>query len=210
MNLSIAIAHAPPFRRSTLHANGQLGLHSVQPGTKLLFVKIALHIPPSSLFGVITPSAGTLGVLPWPAVQRRLRLTSLAACADTSRCGLRVPRENYVLVVCLGARSRTTRGLCAPEVILAPGRHSVVRRVLYQQDAPLRLRHLAMVERMPVPPSQFVPHLSLNFFPGMPRVIYALGGARNPGLGIPIGLSLVLQNLCLSIEAREIFFFYSV
>src|SRR5258707_11353737 len=47
--------------------------------TALLFAKTTLHMPPSSLvlIGVLTPSAGILGALLWPAVQRRLGLTSL-------------------------------------------------------------------------------------------------------------------------------------
>lgn len=93
--------------------------------TALLFAKTALRMPPSSLVlvGVLTPSAGILGALLWPIVQRRLRLTSLrvlvllviAASAIPlygviglfaprgARWGLRVPAEMFVLAVYFGA-----------------------------------------------------------------------------------------------------------
>jgi len=93
--------------------------------TALLFAKTTLHMPPSSLVlvGVLTPSAGILGALLWPAVQRRLGLTSLrvlvllvvAASAiplygviglfapHGARWGLRVPAEMFVLAVYFGA-----------------------------------------------------------------------------------------------------------
>ena len=93
--------------------------------TALLFAKTTLHMPPSSLVlvGVLTPSAGILGALLWPAVQRRLRLSSLrvlillVAAASViplygvvglfaprgAKWGLRVPAEMYVLAVYFGA-----------------------------------------------------------------------------------------------------------
>ena len=93
--------------------------------TALLFAKTTLHMPPSSLVlvGVLTPSAGILGALLWPPVQRRLGLTSLrvlvllvvAASAiplygviglfapHGARWGLRVPAEMFVLAVYFGA-----------------------------------------------------------------------------------------------------------
>lgn len=93
--------------------------------TALLFAKTTLHMPPSSLMlvGVLTPSAGILGALLWPIVQRRLRLTSLrvlvllvvAASAiplygvigllapPGARWGLRVPAEMYIIAVYFGA-----------------------------------------------------------------------------------------------------------
>ena len=82
-------------------------------------------MPPSSLVlvGVLTPSAGILGALIWPVVQRRLGLSSLrvlillVATASViplygviglfaprgARWGLRVPAEMYVLAVYFGA-----------------------------------------------------------------------------------------------------------
>jgi len=93
--------------------------------TALLFAKTTLHMPPSSLVlvGVLTPSAGILGALLWPAVQRRLGLSSLrvlvvlVAAASViplygvaglfaprgAKWGLRVPVEMYVLAVYFGA-----------------------------------------------------------------------------------------------------------
>jgi len=82
-------------------------------------------MPPSSLVlvGVLTPSAGILGALVWPAVQRRLGLSSLrvllvlVSAASViplygvfglfaprgAKWGLRVPAEMYVLAVYFGA-----------------------------------------------------------------------------------------------------------
>jgi UMF1 family MFS transporter len=82
-------------------------------------------MPPSSLVlvGVLTPSAGILGALLWPIVQRRLGLTSLRVLAllvvaasaiplygviglfapHGARWGLRVPAEMFVLAVYFGA-----------------------------------------------------------------------------------------------------------
>jgi UMF1 family MFS transporter len=93
--------------------------------TALLFAKTTLHMPPSSLVlvGVLTPSAGILGALAWPIVQRRLGLSSLrvlillvsAASAIPlygifglfaprgAKWGLRVPAEMYVIAVYFGA-----------------------------------------------------------------------------------------------------------
>jgi UMF1 family MFS transporter len=93
--------------------------------TALLFAKTTLHMPPSSLVlvGVLTPSAGILGALVWPIVQRRLGLSSLrvlillvsAASAIPlygvfglfaprgAKWGLRVPAEMYVIAVYFGA-----------------------------------------------------------------------------------------------------------
>ncbi|KAI0300620.1 autophagy-related protein 22-like protein [Multifurca ochricompacta] len=93
--------------------------------TALLFAKTTLHMPPSSLVlvGVLTPSAGILGALLWPVVQRRLRLTSLRVlillvvaasviplygviglfAPRGARWGLRVPEEMFVLAVYFGA-----------------------------------------------------------------------------------------------------------
>ncbi|KAI0260363.1 MFS general substrate transporter [Gloeopeniophorella convolvens] len=93
--------------------------------TALLFAKTTLHMPPSSLVlvGVLTPSAGILGALLWPLVQRRLGLSSLrvllflviAASAIPlygaigvlaplgAHWGLRTPAEMYVLAVYFGA-----------------------------------------------------------------------------------------------------------
>ncbi|KAI0247007.1 autophagy-related protein 22-like protein [Lactifluus subvellereus] len=93
--------------------------------TALLFAKTTLHMPPSSLVlvGVLTPSAGILGALLWPVVQRRLGLTSLRVLVllvfaasvvplygviglfapPGARWGLRVPAEMFVLAVYFGA-----------------------------------------------------------------------------------------------------------
>jgi len=94
--------------------------------TALLFAKTTLHMPPSSpvLMSVLTPSAGIHGALLWPAVQRRLGLSSLrvlvllvVAAASAiplygviglfashgARWGLRVPAEMFVLAVYFGA-----------------------------------------------------------------------------------------------------------
>ncbi|KAH9989262.1 autophagy-related protein 22-like protein [Russula vinacea] len=92
--------------------------------TALLFAKTTLHMPPSSLVlvGVLTPSAGILGALLWPIVQRRLSLTSLRVlillivaasviplygviglfAPHGARWGLRVPAEMFVLAVYFG------------------------------------------------------------------------------------------------------------
>jgi MFS transporter, UMF1 family len=94
--------------------------------TALLFAKTTLHMQPSSLVlvGVLTPSAGILGALLWPVVQRRLRLSSplvlilLVVGASviplygviglfsprSARWGLRVPAEMYVLAVYFGTQ----------------------------------------------------------------------------------------------------------
>jgi UMF1 family MFS transporter len=82
-------------------------------------------MPPSSLVlvGVLTPSAGILGALLWPIVQRHLRLSSLRVLVllvvaasiiplygvigllapPGARWGLRVPAEMYILAVYFGA-----------------------------------------------------------------------------------------------------------
>jgi MFS transporter, UMF1 family len=92
--------------------------------TALLFAKTTLHMPPSSLVlvGVLTPSAGILGALLWPILQRRLSLTSLRVlillivaasviplygviglfAPRGARWGLRVPAEMFVLAVYFG------------------------------------------------------------------------------------------------------------
>ena len=122
----------PPFRWYMPHSTSASAMLSASfPGfttltsTALLFAKTTLHMPPSSLVlvGVLTPSAGILGALLWPIVQRRLRLTSLrvlvllviAASAIPlygviglfaprgARWGLRVPAEMFVLAVYFGA-----------------------------------------------------------------------------------------------------------
>jgi len=122
----------PPFRRYMPPPQPRLlVLNAYFPGfttltsTALLFAKTTLHMPPSSLVlvGVLTPSAGILGALLWPAVQRRLGLSSLrvlvllvvAASAiplygviglfapHGARWGLRVPEEMFVLAVYFGA-----------------------------------------------------------------------------------------------------------
>ena len=93
--------------------------------TALLFAKTTLHMPPSSLIlvGVLTPSAGILGALLWPILQRRLCLTSLRVliilvvaasviplygviglfAPRGAQWGLRVPAEMFVLAVYFGA-----------------------------------------------------------------------------------------------------------
>jgi UMF1 family MFS transporter len=82
-------------------------------------------MPPSSLIlvGILTPSAGILGALLWPILQRRLSLTSLHVliilvvvasiiplygviglfAPPGARWGLRVPEEMFVLAVYFGA-----------------------------------------------------------------------------------------------------------
>ena len=82
-------------------------------------------MPPSSLIlvGVLTPSAGILGALLWPILQRRLSLTSLRVliilvvaasviplygviglfAPRGAQWGLRVPAEMFVLAVYFGA-----------------------------------------------------------------------------------------------------------
>ena len=114
-----------------LHNRALLVLNTRFPGfttltsTALLFAKTTLHMPPSSLVlvGVLSPSAGILGALLWPVVQRRLGLTSLrvlvllVAAASAiplygiiglfaphgARWGLRNPAEMFVLAVYFGA-----------------------------------------------------------------------------------------------------------
>jgi UMF1 family MFS transporter len=121
----------PPFRWyivfhpsiacvSEVHLSGFTTLTS----TALLFAKTTLHMPPSSLVlvGVLTPSAGILGALLWPILQRRLSLTSLRVlillivaasviplygviglfAPHGARWGLRVPAEMFVLAVYFG------------------------------------------------------------------------------------------------------------
>jgi UMF1 family MFS transporter len=109
--------------------------------TVLLFAKTTLHIMPSLLVfvGVLTPSAGILGALIWPAVQRHLGLSSLrvlillvsAASAIPlygvfrlfaprgAKWGLRVPAEMYVLAVYFGVFQSYARALYAE--IIPPG-----------------------------------------------------------------------------------------
>lgn len=93
--------------------------------TALLFAKTTLHMPPSSLIliGALTPTAGILGSLAWPAVQRRLGwsnlrvlvvLVAMASAIPAYGClgflpvfqragvkfgGLTTPGEMYVLAV---------------------------------------------------------------------------------------------------------------
>ena len=105
---------------SEVHLSGFTTLTS----TALLFAKTTLHMPPSSvvLVGVLTPSAGILGALLWPILQRRLSLTSLRVlillivaasviplygviglfAPHGARWGLRVPAEMFVLAVYFG------------------------------------------------------------------------------------------------------------
>jgi len=93
--------------------------------TALLFAKTTLQMPPSSLvlIGVLTPSAGILGALLWPIIQRRLGLTSLRVLVvlivaasviplygviglfapRDAQWGLRAPAEMFVLAVYFGA-----------------------------------------------------------------------------------------------------------
>ncbi|KAI0654316.1 autophagy-type protein 22 [Cubamyces menziesii] len=97
--------------------------------TALLFGKTTLHMPPSSLIliGALTPSAGILGSLIWPMVQRRagwsnLRvlvvLVAMASAIPAYGClgflpvfqkgsvkfgGLTTPAEMYVLAVYFGS-----------------------------------------------------------------------------------------------------------
>jgi len=93
--------------------------------TALLFAKTTLQMPPSSLvlIGVLTPSAGILGALLWPIIQRRLGLTSLRVLVVLvvaasviplygviglfaprgAQWGLRTPAEMFVLAVYFGA-----------------------------------------------------------------------------------------------------------
>ncbi|KAI0773147.1 autophagy-type protein 22 [Trametes elegans] len=97
--------------------------------TALLFAKTTLHMPPSSLvlIGALTPSAGILGSLAWPALQRRagwsnLRvlvvLVAMASAIPAYGClgflpvfqhgavrfgGLTTPGEMYVLAVYFGS-----------------------------------------------------------------------------------------------------------
>ena len=92
--------------------------------TAILFGKTSLHMTPSSLIlvGVLAPSAGILGALLWPAVQRHFGLSSLRVLVLTviavsviplygaigllaprgARWGLRVPEEMFVLAVYFG------------------------------------------------------------------------------------------------------------
>ncbi|KAI0821797.1 MFS general substrate transporter [Trametes gibbosa] len=97
--------------------------------TALLFGKTTLHMPPSSLIliGALTPTAGILGSLVWPMVQRRagwsnLRvlvvLVAMASAIPAYGClgflpvfqkgsvkfgGLTTPAEMYVLAVYFGS-----------------------------------------------------------------------------------------------------------
>ncbi|KAI0755614.1 autophagy-type protein 22 [Fomes fomentarius] len=97
--------------------------------TALLFAKTTLHMPPSSLIliGALTPTAGILGSLAWPAVQRRLGwsnlrvlvvLVAMASAIPAYGClgflpvfqrasvkfgGLTTPGEMYVLAVYFGS-----------------------------------------------------------------------------------------------------------
>ncbi|KAI9068943.1 MFS general substrate transporter [Trametes sanguinea] len=97
--------------------------------TALLFGKTTLHMPPSSLIliGALTPTAGILGSLIWPAIQRRagwsnLRvlvvLVAMASAIPAYGClgflpvfregsikfgGLTTPAEMYVLAVYFGS-----------------------------------------------------------------------------------------------------------
>ncbi|KAL7278222.1 hypothetical protein ACG7TL_008197 [Trametes sanguinea] len=97
--------------------------------TALLFGKTTLHMPPSSLIliGALTPTAGILGSLIWPAIQRRagwsnLRvlvvLVVMASAIPAYGClgflpvfregsvkfgGLTTPAEMYVLAVYFGS-----------------------------------------------------------------------------------------------------------
>ncbi|KAI0643345.1 autophagy-type protein 22 [Trametes meyenii] len=97
--------------------------------TALLFGKTTLHMPPSSLvlIGALTPTAGILGSLVWPAIQRRagwsnLRilvvLVAMASAIPAYGClgflpvfqkgsvkfgGLTTPAEMYVLAVYFGS-----------------------------------------------------------------------------------------------------------
>jgi UMF1 family MFS transporter len=115
----------PPSTSASAMLSASFPGFTTLTSTALLFAKTTLHMPPSSLVlvGVLTPSAGILGALLWPIVQRRLRLTSLrvlvllviAASAIPlygviglfaprgARWGLRVPAEMFVLAVYFGA-----------------------------------------------------------------------------------------------------------
>jgi len=117
--------YVPPPRPRLLVPNTRFPGFTTLTSTALLFAKTTLHMPPSSpvLMGILTPSAGILGALLWPAVQRRLGLSSLrvlvllvvAASAiplygviglfapHGARWGLRVLAEMFVLVVYFGA-----------------------------------------------------------------------------------------------------------
>ena len=94
--------------------------------TALLFAKTTLHMPPSSLIliGVLSPTAGILGSLVWPVIQRRMgwsnlrvlvTLVGLASAIPAYAClgflplfqrssvkfgGLTTPGEMYALAVC--------------------------------------------------------------------------------------------------------------
>ncbi|KAI0697197.1 autophagy-type protein 22 [Cerioporus squamosus] len=97
--------------------------------TALLFAKTTLHMPASSLIviGALTPTAGILGSLAWPAIQRRLGWSNLqvlvvlvvmASAIPAYGClgflpvfqrssvkfgGLTTPGEMYVLAVYFGS-----------------------------------------------------------------------------------------------------------
>jgi hypothetical protein len=121
----------PPFRwymtplySTACIAKVHLSGFTTLTSTALLFAKTTLHMPPSSLVlvGVLTPSAGILGALLWPILQRRLGLTSLRVlivliiaasviplygviglfAPHGARWGLRVPAEMFVLAVYFG------------------------------------------------------------------------------------------------------------
>ena len=98
---------------------------AVLTSTTLLFAKTSLNMPPSSLvlIGILAPSAGILGALLWPILQRRLGLTSLQVlivlitatsiiplygviglfAPRGARWGLRVPAEMFVAAAYFGA-----------------------------------------------------------------------------------------------------------
>ncbi|KAI0710802.1 autophagy-type protein 22 [Earliella scabrosa] len=97
--------------------------------TALLFAKTTLHMPPSSLIviGAVTPTAGILGSLVWPALQRRFGwsnlkvlviLVAMASVIPAYGClgflpvfqrssvkfgGLTTPGEMYALAVYFGS-----------------------------------------------------------------------------------------------------------
>ena len=103
--------------------------------TALLFAKTTLHMPPSSLIliGALTPTAGILGSLAWPALQRRLGwsnlrvlgvLVAMASAIPAYGClgflpvfqrasvkfgGLTTPGEMYVLAVYFVSTCRSLR-----------------------------------------------------------------------------------------------------
>src|SRR5260370_40779994 len=81
--------------------------------TALLFAKTSLHMPPSSLVlvGVLTPSAGILGALLWPILQRRFSLTSLRVLIILIIAASIIPLYG---VIGLFPPRGAHRGLCAP------------------------------------------------------------------------------------------------